>query len=389
MVAPKMVRATKLAGAFFLALSFIHFELAFAQPAVLASSGEKIVATVVRDTMGTTSDGSVVERFTFTNEHGTILRVVSLGATVTELHVRDRAGDLADVVLGFDSVADYEANEPYMGCIIGRVGNRIADGRFELDGEVYQLKRNFGEHHIHGGEVGFHQRIWRAELIARADIPAVRFSYESPDGEEGYPGKLSVSVVYTLTDEDGVRIKYEATTDRPTPVNLTNHSYFNLGGHAAGTIFEHVLTLQAESATERGEDGIPTGLIEAVAGTPLDFRTPSRIGERIGELEVGYDHNFVLDHGGGATEQFFGEVFDPTSGRVMQLYTTEPGVQLYTSYYLSDTRGKSGVVYDQWQAFCLETQHYPDSVNKPEFPSIILRPGQRYAQTTEYRFSVQ
>ena len=340
----------------------------------------------VAETLGTTSAGEVVRRFTLTNRNGSLLRLINLGATLTELHVRDRDGLLADVALGFDTVEEYEVNVPYMGCIVGRVANRIANGRFALDGREYELARNFGDHHIHGGRVGFHQRMWHGEIV-HGQEPAVRFTYTSPDGEEGYPGTLDVTVVYTLTDEDGVRIDYEATTDKPTPVNLTNHSYFNLAG--GGEVFAHQLTVVAASYAERGEEGIPTGRILPVEGTALDFTGTKAIGEQIDQLEVGYDHNFVLDHGGSAAAEFSAEVFEPTSGRVMQLYTTQPGVQLYTAYYLGDMAGKGGRQYGRWQAVCLETQHYPNAVNEPTFPTVILRPGEQYHQTSEYRFSVR
>ena len=358
-----------------------------------ADAGEpgevRVQSATVVDTFGTTAGGEAVERFTLTNGNGTIARIISLGATVTELHVEDREGGLADVVLGFDTVAEYEENAPYVGCIIGRVGNRIAHGRFELDGTEYVLARNFGDHHIHGGEVGFHQRLWHGQVVAGTGSgdASVRFTYTSPDGEEGYPGRLDVSVVYTLTEEDGLRIDYEATTDKPTPVNLTNHSYFNLA--ASSQIMGHQLKIAAQTYTERGEEGVPTGAIVPVAATPMDFTEAKPIGTDIGKLEVGYDHNFVLDHGGGEEAELSAHVYEPDTGRVMQLFTTEPGVQLYTSYYLQKMPGKGGAVYDQWQALCLETQHYPNSPNQENFPSVILRPGEQYRQTTEYRFSVR
>ena len=373
----------------------MHWRRAGALLAVLCAGvphptpGDSDVSSVTRDTLGTMSDGRAVDRFTLTNGNGSILRTIALGATATELHVRDRGGVLGDVLLGFDTAAEYEANPPFMGCTTGRVANRISGAQFVLDGTTYQLARNFGEHHLHGGEVGLHQRLWSGEAVEHPDGPAVRFTYLSPDGEEGYPGNLSMAVTYVLTEADGMRIEYEATTDKATPVNLTNHSYFNLSGAAGGDIFGHELVIHAAKATERGEEGVPTGEIVPVAGTPLDFTRPKRIGADIDKIEVHYDHNYVLDHGGGEEAALSAEAFDPASGRVMQLFTTEPGVQLYTSYYLEPIKGKGGVTYQRFQGLCLETQHFPDAVNKPQFPSVILRPGETYRQVTEYRFSTR
>jgi aldose 1-epimerase len=353
------------------------------------SAGEGELEHTVRDTFGTTADGQTIDRYTLTNANGSMARIITLGATVTELHVRDRQGELADVVLGFDTAADYEANTPYMGCVVGRVANRISDARFTLDGKVYEVAKNFGDNHIHGGVVGFHQRVWSAESVKRVDGTAVRFSYVSPDGEENYPGNLSVSVVYTLTADDALRLEYEATTDKPTPLNLTNHSYFNLAGSGSGSILDHVLTIHTNLVTERGEEGVPTGQILFVEGTPLDFRKPKRIGDQIAELEVGYDDNFVFGSDSRAAPIVAAEAYDPRSGRVMEVSTTEPGVQLYSGWHLDGPVGKDGAVYDQFAGLCFETQHFPDGVNKPHFPNTILRPGETYRQTTRYRFSTR
>ena len=339
-----------------------------------------------RDTFGTTGDGQPVERFTLTNGNGAVLRLITLGATVTELQVPDSAGELSDIVLGFDDVPGYEANVPYFGCTVGRVANRIANGRFTLDGVEYQLAINEPPSvHLHGGDVGYNKRVWQAEAADRAEGPAVRFTYVSPDNEEAYPGELSIAVVYTLTQADGVRIEYQAQADRPTPVNLTNHSYFNLSGHAAGTIYEHLLHLRARQVT----DSAPPGALVSVAGTPLDFTQAHAIGERLDQVEGGYDHNYVLDHGLCDAPELSAQVCDPASGRVMDVYTTEPGVQLYTGNFLDGVPGKEGAVYRQHAGLCLETQHFPDSVNHPEYPSVILRPGQTYRQVTEYRFAAR
>lgn len=338
---------------------------------------------------GTCSDGQTVDQFTLVNRNGSDLKVIELGATVTELHVRDREGTLSDIVLGFDRLAEYEVNEPYFGCTVGRVANRIREGRFELDGRIYQLACNLGDHHLHGGTVGLHKRTWRGEALTHIQGPAVRFTYESRHDEDRYPGNLSSTVTYVLTHEDGLRIEYEATTDRATPVNLTNHSYFHLSGAGSGTVFDHQVKLFAGHYTEPDAESMPTGAILSVEGTALDFREAKPIGLEIGGLSTGYDHNFVLDQDGADQPKLSAEVYDPKSGRVMRFFTTEPGVQFYTSYYLSETRGKGGATYEQFHALCLEAQHFPDSVNQPHFPSVILRPGETYRQITEYRFSVR
>lgn len=354
-----------------------------------AAFGASDVKQMEIDVFGTTVDGRTVERYTLMNSHGFMARIITLGATVTELHAADRAGTLADVVLGFDSVAEYEANPPYIGCVIGRFANRIANGRFSLDGVEYEVARNFGDHHIHGGNIGFHQRLWMAEPAERPDGPAVRFSYVSPDGEERYPGTLSVAVIYTLTETNGLRLEYEASSDRPTPVNLTNHSYFNLGGNGSGTILDHEITIHTSFTIERGEEGLPTGQILFVEGTPLDFRKPKAIGAQIDELEVGYDHCYVFGSRSAQTPVDIAEAYHPASGRVMEVSTTEPGVQLYSGWYLPGIAGKESAVYNRYAGFCFETQHFPDGVNIPHFPNSVLRPGETYRQTTEYRFSAR
>ena len=347
------------------------------------------MTTLTRDLFGTSCDGQSVDRFTLVNRSGGILRVIEMGASATELHVRDSKGALSDVVLGFDRLAEYEINEPYFGCTVGRVANRIGEGRFEHDGRQFQLARNLGDHHLHGGTVGLHRRVWKGESVDHAQGPAVRFTYQSLHNEDRYPGCLSITVTYVLTHEGGLRIEYQAKTDRATPVNLTNHSYFNLSGAGSGNIFDHLVKLYAGRYTEPDAKGIPTGAILSVEGTALDFSEPKPIGREIDGLATGYDHNFVLDHGGADQPKLSAEVYDPKSGRVMRLFTTEPGVQFYTSFYLGETRGKGGATYEQFQALCLEAQHFPDSVNQPHFPSVILRPGETYRQITEYRFSVR
>ena len=343
------------------------------------------------ESFGTGADGQAADRYTLTNSHGTIVRLTNVGATLTEIHVRDRDGNLGDVLLGYDSVADYAENEAYMGCVVGRVANRISNASFVVDGVTYEVARNFAEHHhLHGGLVGFTHKFWNARVIPHDTGQAVRFDYLSVDGEEGYPGNLSIAVTYVLTEDNGIRIEYEATTDKATPLNVTNHAYFNLSGHDAGKILDHIVRIDADYCTERGEDGIPTGQILSLTGTPLDFRQPTRIGERIDQLEFGYDHNFVLASDSRSEPVLFAEVYDPASGRVLQALTTEPGVQLYTSGFLDTDRSKGGGDgYSQFEGFCLETQHFPDAISKPHFPSVVLRPGETYRQVTEYRFSTR
>ncbi|MBY0522399.1 MAG: galactose mutarotase [Gemmataceae bacterium] len=340
---------------------------------------------------GKTADGTAVEQYVLKNKNGMVAKLITFGATVTELEVPDKKGKTADVVLGFDTVAGYQSEDnQYFGCTTGRVCNRIAKGKFTLDGKEYKLAVNNGENHLHGGAKRSLDRVvWKAEPLK--DKNAVRFTYSSPDGEEGYPGKLDVSVTYTLTDKNELRIEYAATTDKATPVNLTNHSYFNLSGHGSDTILDHELTIPADKYTPTDEGLIPTGKIADVAGTPIDFNKPTKIGARIEKLvktpTLGYDHNFVLGKHDLTTP--IATVRDPKSGRVLTVYTDQPAVQLYTGNFLKGQKGKGGKVYKHQSALCLETQHYPDSVNHPEFPSIILKPGQTYKHVCVYAFSAE
>ena len=350
-----------------------------------------------RTAFGKLSDGTAVELFTLKNANGLVAKITNYGATITELHVPDRHGNLGDVVLGFDNLAQYLQGHPCFGCTVGRVANRIARGRFVLDGKTYTLAINDGPNHLHGGLKGFDKVLWQATPLQGA---ALKFAYTSPDGEEGYPGTLAVEITMSLTDVDELRIDYSAVTDKPTPVNLTNHSYFNLAGQ--GDVLGHELMLAADYYTPADAELIPTGQIAPVRGTPLDFTTAQPIGSRFSQLRsgpIGYDSNFVLN--GGKSVGFAGHlpgsgrviharVCESGSGRVMELSTTEPGVQLYTANFLdSSLTGKGGVVYRRHAAVCLEAQHFPDSVNRPKFPSIILRPGQTYRQTTVYRFTTK
>jgi aldose 1-epimerase len=348
---------------------------------------------------GRIPDGREAHLFTLQNASGLRADISDYGGTVVRLLTPDRQGQFADVVLGFDAVADYVKHSPYFGCIIGRFGNRIAGGRFSLEGQPYTLARNNSPGgvacHLHGGLRGFDKVMWRAEPFDAETGPALRLQYRSADGEEGFPGNLDVTVTYTLTRKNALRIDYLATTDRPTPVNLTNHTYFNLAGEGAGDVLGHVLTLNASRFTPVDAGLIPTGELALVDGTPFDFTAPHTIGERIEfpheqlRLAGGYDHNFVLDHGGG-TLAAAATVLEPQSGRLVEVLTTEPGVQFYSGNFLRGAfAGKHGHVYQRRHGLCLETQHFPDSPNQPSFPSTVLRPGDTLRSTTEYRFDAR
>ena len=343
---------------------------------------------------GKTADGTPVSIFTLTNQRGMRTRIMTRGGTIVELHVPDKQGKTADVVLGFDNLAGYESDaNAFFGCITGRVANRIARGRFKLDGKEYTLAINNPPNHLHGGvKRNLDKVVWNATVTEGGHGPAVRLAYSSPDGEEGYPGKLDITVTYSLGENNDLRIEYQAVTDKPTPVNLTNHSYFNLAGEGSATATDHELMIQADRYTVADETLIPTGEIASVAGTPLDFRTPRVIGERIEQLTntpyKGYDHNFVLNSQSGQLAMA-ARLRDPKSGRVLTVSTTEPGVQLYTGNFLNGQKGKGGKPYNHRGAVCLETQHYPDSVNRPEFPSVVLKPGETYRQVTVFAFSAE
>ena len=346
---------------------------------------------------GTTREGEAVSLYTLRNANGIEARVTDYGGIIVSLMVPDRNGRFADVVLGFDSLEPYLAGHPYFGAIVGRYGNRIANGRFTLDGQTHTLARNNGPNHLHGGAKGFDKVVWDAEPFEREGATGLVFSYTSPAGEEGYPGTLQARVTYTLTDDDELIFDYHATTDAATPVNLTQHSYFNLAGEGTGDILNHVVTIDADRFTPVDSTLIPTGELREVTGTPFDFRQATTIGSRIGQAEEqlrfggGYDHNFVLEkQGDPSSATRAARVYEPTSGRVMEIRTTEPGMQFYSGNFLDGTlRGKSGAAYRHRHGFAMETQHFPDSPNQPGFPSTILRPGQEYRSRTIYRFSVQ
>lgn len=337
---------------------------------------------------GKTADGTPVELYVLKNGKMTA-KVITYGAIITELHVPDAKGKTTDVVLGFDHLEGYLAGHPYFGAAVGRVANRVAKGKFTLDGKEYSLAVNNGANSLHGGLKGFDKVVWKAEEVANPAGPSLKLTYVSKDGEEGYPGNLTVTVTYTVTEDDALRIDYTATTDKATPINLTNHSYFNLGGPASGNILGHELFLTADKYTPADATLIPTGEIKPVQGTPFDFTSSTPIGARFSQLKddpIGYDLNYVLP-AGGKEPTLAARVHDPESGRILEMLTTEPGVQFYTGNFLDGTlKGKGGVVYKKHQAFCLEAQHFPDSINQPNFPSTVLKPGETYTQTTVYRF---
>ena len=338
-------------------------------------------------------DGRALSLFMLTNASGGQVGITEYGGIVVSLKVPDRHGEFGDVVLGFDTLDAYVADTPYFGAITGRYANRIAGGRFSLDGTDYELAVNNPPNALHGGIKGFDKVVWNGEPNAEGD--GVVFKYVSADGEEGYPGTLTAQVTYTWTDDHELRIDYEATTDKPTVLNLTNHSYFNLKDGGASPILDHELTIDADRYTPVDETSIPTGELAALEGTPLDFRQPAAIGARIGDdheqlrFGAGYDHNYVLNRESESLA-LAATVYEPESGRVMEVLTTEPGVQFYSGNFLDGHHvGKGGVAYEHRSGLCLETQHYPDSPNQPEFPSTVLRPGETYSTQTVYRFSTR
>jgi len=346
---------------------------------------------ITRDTFGVTPGGITIDRYTLTNANGLAAAIITYGGTLTALRVPDRHGALGDVTLGFETLEPYLAAHPFFGSLIGRYGNRIAGGRFTLDGVAYALACNDGPNHLHGGPDGFHRAIWSARERMSDDGPGLELTYLSRDGEAGYPGNLAVAITYTLTERDALRIDYTATTDRATVINLTNHAYFNLAGR--GAILGHDLQLAASQFLPIDATFIPLGQLRPVQGTPMDFTAPARIGARIAADDEqirragGYDHTWVLDKPASALG-LAARLSEPASGRVMEVYTTEPGVQFYSGNMLDGSLiGKGAQVYTQHSGLCLETQHFPDSPNQPQFPSTVLRPGETYRQTTIYQFS--
>jgi aldose 1-epimerase len=343
---------------------------------------------IERAVFGKTHDGTAVDVYTLTSGSGMTTRILTYGGIIVTLDVPDRNGRSDNVTLGFDNLEQYLGQHPYFGAIIGRVGNRIANGRFKLGGVEYKLATNNGPNHLHGGIKGFDKVVWKSEVVPGGP-PAVRMTYQSRDGEEGYPGNLSAAVVYSLSADNELKIDYTATTDKPTPVNLTNHAYFNLAGPGTGDILGHILMIAADRYTPVDDTLIPTGVIAPVRGTPMDFGTPETIGARIGRVKGGYDHNYVLNSGGSKVPVLAARVKEPKTGRVMEVLTTEPGVQFYAGNFLDGTLKGLGGVYRKHYGFCLETQHFPDAVNRPDFPSIVLNPGQTYRQVTIYRFKTE
>ena len=350
-------------------------------------------APISRIPFGNTAGGQLVELFTLRNANGMEARITNYGGVVTSLKVPDRHSNLGDVVLGYDHFAGYLENSPHFGSLVGRYGNRIAGGRFQLNGKEYILAQNNGTNSLHGGVKGFDKVVWAARPLASGIGPALELSYTSPDGEEGFPGNLTVTAVYTLTTDNALRLDYTATTDGDTHCNLTHHSYFNLAGR--GDVLDHVLTLNADGFTPVDANLIPLGEVRPVKGTPFDFTRPTRIGARINQddeqlrLGRGYDHNWVLNQRAAGQLTHAATVTEPTSGRVMEVWTTEPATQFYTGNFLDGTiTGKGGWTYQRRHGFCLEPQHYPDSPNQPQFPSTVLRPGHTYRNTMLYKFSV-
>lgn len=349
---------------------------------------------IAKDVFGTLDAGTEVTLYTLVNARGMTARITPYGGTIVSLTAPDRDGKMGDVVLGFDTLEAYLERSPFFGCLVGRYANRLAHAAFTLEGAKIQLEKNDGENALHGGREGFDKRVWNASARETSHGPALELSLVSPNGDQGYPGSLSVNVVYTLTDQGALRIDYTAWTDKTTVVNLTNHSYFNLSAGAAPTVLDHELMLNADAFTPVDGTLIPTGELRPVAGTPLDFREPTPIGARIDADDAqlayggGYDHNWVIN-GQPGTLRVAARVTEPLTGRVMEVLTTEPGVQVYTANMMPPIEGKGGAVYQRRGAICLETQHFPDSPNKPEFPTTVLRPGETFRSTTVYRFAVE
>ena len=350
---------------------------------------------MTRSSFGQMPDGVAVDLFTLTNSNGVEVRAITYGCIIVSLRVPDRDGRLDDIVLGYDSLDGYLKSSPYFGAVVGRYANRIAGGRFTLDGKAHTLATNNGPNHLHGGVKGFDKVLWQAEEARTTDGVGVTFTYASPDVDQGYSGKLTARVTYTLTGRNELIVAFHAITDKPTPINLAQHSYFNLAGDGKRDVLDHELLINADGFTPVDSTMIPSGAISPVEGTPFDFRTPKKIGARINDNHeqlrngLGYDHNFVLRRQGDGLVQA-ARVVEPTTGRELEISTTEPGIQLYTGNFLDGSiTGKSGHVYQKRYGFCLETQHYPDSPNKPQFPTTILRPGEEYRSKTTFTFSVR
>jgi aldose 1-epimerase len=351
---------------------------------------------ITKSQWGALPSGEQIDLYTLRNANGVEASITNYGGRLVTLKTPDRTGRFDDIVLGFDGFDGYSKKNPFFGALVGRYANRIANAEFTLDGKTYKLARNNGNNALHGGLKGFDKVPWQARQMTTAHGPALRLEYVSADGEEGYPGELTTTVTYTVTDADELRIDYVATTGKLTVLNLTNHSYFDLAGQRAGNILDHIVTIAADRFTPVNANLIPTGELRDVKGTPFDFTQPHPIGDRIDQDDeqlkfgAGYDHNFVLNSGGAGLE-FAARAHHPASGRTMEVFTTQPGVQLYTGNHLAQSlvKGKGGVVYGFRSGLCFETQHFPDSPNQPKFPTTELKPGERYEQTTVFRFSTE
>jgi aldose 1-epimerase len=365
--------------------------------AIPAGGGEVLGGglSIQKAPFGTTKGGQAVELYTLRNASGVTAKVMTYGAIILSLEVPDRDGRLVNVTANRETLEDYETRSACFGSLIGRYANRIARGQFTLDGHPIALARNGGPHHIHGGNRGFDKRVWQAETTTESDAVALKLTYRSPDGEEGYPGTLDCVVRYELNNRNEWKMDYSARTDKPTVVNFSNHAYWNLAGAQSGTVLEQELTVNADKYLAVDDTLIPTGGTLPVAGTPVDFREPHRIGERIGQIRErqflgGYDHCLVVNHLRAGDLTFGAKLKDPKSGRVMEVWTTEPGIQLYSANFPSGSiQGPHGYPYPEHAGLCLETQHYPDSPNHPEFPTTVLRPGETYHSTTVHKFSVE
>jgi aldose 1-epimerase len=384
---------TKKSVLFALVLAFV---LPVTTPvAAAAAPSKKTEPSVAEAPFGTLEDGGKVTLYTLTNASGAEARIINYGAIVVSMKVPDREGKLRDVVLGYDDLAGYAKDKDFFGSTVGRYGNRIGAGKFTLDGKTYQLDLNNGPNHLHGGSQGFFKKLWKSEPVKGKDGPGVKLTYVSKDGEQGYPGTLTMTVTYTLTPKNGLRIDYRGTTDKPTILNPTHHSYFNLSGDPTHTILDEELSIDADKTTPVDAGLIPTGKLADVAGTPMDFRKATKIGARIDAKDEqlgfgkGYDHNWVLRTPSKKVRKV-AELYDPTSGIAMQILTDQPGLQFYSGNFLNGTiHGKSGVAYQLRTAVCLEAQVFPDSPNHANFPSAVLRPGHQYTQTTIYQFSAR
>jgi aldose 1-epimerase len=344
---------------------------------------------VQKQQWGVMPDGACVDLYTLANAHGLKVKIMTYGATITSVETPDRDGRSANVTLFLDTFSDYLRGHPYIGSTVGRCANRIAKGKFTLDGKEYALAANIDGNHLHGGVQGFDKKIWKAQPVQTAEAAGVAFHYVSPDGEEGYPGALAANVTYRLTDRNELKMEYAATADKPTVVNLTNHAYWNLAGAGSGDILGHEAAIQADGYLPVADGFIPLGEIASVKNTPLDFVSrPMTIGSRIAEVQGGYDHCYVLNKKGGEKISLAARVVEPRTGRVMEVYTDQPGVQFYTANFLDGALSGGGVKYEKHAGFCLETQHFPDSPNRPNFPSVVLRPGETYTHVTIHRFGV-